>query len=71
MDRYDHIVSKYAGEGFIDFMSRGDVGTLQQHSVYISTLINDIDNSMLVIVVISILSVVSLTTLLILKKKRK
>ena len=71
VDRYDHIVSKYAGEGFIDFMSRGDVGTLQQHSAYINTLLNDIDNSMLVIVIISIISVVSLTTLLILKKKQK
>ena len=70
-DRYDHIVSKYSGEGFIDFMSRGDAGTLQQNSAYAFVLLNNIENNTLIVIVISIISVVSLTTLLILKKKQK
>ena len=71
VDRYDHIVSKYSGDGFIDFMSRGDAGTLQQNSAYTFALINNIDNNTLIVVVVSIISVVSLTALLIFKKKRK
>ena len=71
VDRYDHIVSKYSGDGFIDFMSRGDAGTLQHNSAYTFALINRIDNNTLIVVVVSIISVASLTALLVFKKKRK
>ena len=71
-DRYDHIVSKYSGEGFIDFMSRGFVGTLQRHSAYYSGLsIINIDNTVLIAIVVSIISIASIASVIVLKKKKQ
>ena len=31
-DEIFKVISKYAKDGFVDFMSRGDAGTLQQYN---------------------------------------
>ena len=71
VDRYDMIVSKYSNDGFTDFMSRGDAGTLQANYSLTDIVVIKVKNDALIIItVISVILMSAAAAVLVLKKKR-